>query len=209
MFVAVIADQVLTKADSLQAGVDLVWPHSQVRSEICELFGLLEARIDHLVLPLTSHPDVPLNVHARYTRLEILAALGVGQGAKSFPMQTGVFHVADSNADLLLFTLDKSSDSFSPTTRYRDYAISQSLIHWESQSTTRENSETGLRYRNHVALNHSILMFARLNASDRSFWFLGPATYRQHVGERPMAVTWELLHPLPGDLYAAFAAAAA
>ena len=29
------------------------------------------------------------------------------------------------------------------------------------------------------------------------------------VGERPMAVTWELQQPLSGDLYQAFAAAVA
>jgi hypothetical protein len=29
------------------------------------------------------------------------------------------------------------------------------------------------------------------------------------VGERPMAVTWELAQPLSGDLYQAFAAAVA
>lgn len=46
-------------------------------------------------------------------------------------------------------------------------------------------------------------------ADDRAFWFLGPATYRGHVGERPMAITWELTHPLSGDLYTAFAAAVA
>lgn len=48
-----------------------------------------------------------------------------------------------------------------------------------------------------------------MTTHERAFWFLGPARYRGHVGERPMAITWELEHLLPGDLYAAFAAAAA
>ena len=47
------------------------------------------------------------------------------------------------------------------------------------------------------------------SADDRAFWFLGPATYVSHAGERPMAVTWRLQVPLPGDLYAQFAAAVA
>ena len=55
----------------------------------------------------------------------------------------------------------------------------------------------------------AILLFTRLRADDRAFWFLGPATYRGHVGERPMAITWELHHPLSGDLYQSFAAAVA
>ena len=59
---------------------------------------------------------------------------------------------------------------------------------------------------------HAVLqrrMFTRLRADDRAFWFLGPATYRSHVGEKPMAITWELHTPLPGDLYQSFAAAVA
>jgi hypothetical protein len=52
-------------------------------------------------------------------------------------------------------------------------------------------------------------LFARVNSDARAFWFLGPATYVEHAGEMPMAVTWRLHHPLPGDLFAAFAAALA
>jgi hypothetical protein len=53
------------------------------------------------------------------------------------------------------------------------------------------------------------MLFARERADDRAFWFLGPATYVRHEGERPMAITWRLAHALPGDLYATFAAAVA
>lgn len=89
----------------------------------------------------------------------------------------------------------------------RLWAISRKLIHWESQSATTEEGQTGRRYSNHEAEGRSILLFARVNKSDRTFWFLGPANYLGHVGEKPMAVTWELDVPLPGDLFAAFAAA--
>ncbi len=85
----------------------------------------------------------------------------------------------------------------------------ETLIHWESQSSTRADSPTGLRYRNQERDGRSILLFTRLRTDDRAFWFLGPATYRGHTGEKPMAITWELAHPLSGDLYSAFAAAVA
>jgi hypothetical protein len=32
--------------------------------------------------------------------------------------------------------------------------------------------------------------------------FLGPASYVDHRGERPIAITWKLDHPLPADFYA-------
>jgi hypothetical protein len=135
--------------------------------------------------------------------------MGIATGGKIAAWQSGVYDAKDANADLLAFTLDKSSGGFSPTTRYRDYAISRELIHWESQSSTRADSATGLRYRHQERDNRTILLFTRLRADDRAFWFLGPATYRGHVGEKPMAITWELAVPLSGDLYSAFAAAVA
>jgi hypothetical protein len=177
---------------------------------LSELLGVLDGRIDHLHQRLGTHPDVPLQIHARYSRIEILAAFGVnGQRARIAAWQSGVYEARAASAELLAFTLDKSSGDFSPTTRYRDYAISPTLIHWESQSSTREDSPTGRRYRNHQRDGRTILLFTRLRSDDRAFWFLGPATYQGHVGERPMAITWQLANRLPGDLYAAFAAAVA
>jgi superfamily II DNA or RNA helicase/HKD family nuclease len=192
---------------SLQSAIDLIWAHPQVLKEAHELVDLLGDQIDHLHEPAAL--DVPLQVHARYTRLEILAAVGEGTAAKTPPWREGVYDAKNLGADLLAFTLDKTSGDFSPTTRYRDYAISRELIHWESQSGTREDSATGRRYRNHVTMGRSIFLFGRPRADDRAFWFLGPATYLSHEGERPMAVTWRLHVPLPGDLFASFAAAVA
>jgi hypothetical protein len=209
MLVASLGDQVLTKEQSLQDGLDLLWAHPQVRAELAELLVELDERVDHLHGALPMHADVPLQVHARYSRLEIMVAFGIGAHAKPPDWREGVREVKDERADLLAFTLDKSGGNFSPTTRYRDYAISRRLIHWESQSTTRADSDTGLRYRHHERDDRSIMLFTRLRADDRAFWFLGPASYRGHVGEKPMAITWELHTPLPGDLYQAFAAAVA
>jgi hypothetical protein len=135
--------------------------------------------------------------------------MGEGEGVKTPPWREGVYDAKGAGADLLAFTLDKTSGEFSPTTRYSDYAISRELIHWESQSGTREGSPTGRRYQDHVSLGREVLLFARARVDDRAFWFLGPATYVSHEGEKPMAVTWKLQTPLPGDLFAAFAAAVA
>jgi hypothetical protein len=208
MLVASLADQVVDKQSSLEAACQLVWSHAQVRAEMLELLAVLAGRVDHLH-PAVDRADVPLAIHARYSRLEIFAGFGIGKAAKVAPWQTGVYHAGPARADLLAVTLDKTSGGFSPTTRYRDYAISRELIHWESQSVTRADSETGRRYREHVARGSSIFLFARLRDDDRAFWFLGPATYVSHEGERPMAITWRLRHALPGDLFASFAAAVA
>jgi len=209
MLVGQLLDQVADKEMSLRDGAAVLWAHAQIRRELDELLEVLEERVSHLTPDLRILPDVPLHVHARYTRIEILAACGKGEGARVIPWQTGVLYVEELPADLFAFTLDKSVGGFSPTTRYRDYAISRDLIHWESQSVTRADSETGHRYQEHVARGSQVLLFARLNTNERAFHFLGPATYVQHEREQPMAITWKLEYRLPGDLYQAFAAAVA
>ena len=209
MIVASIVDKAVTKSSTLAEGCALVWGHPQVRREVLALLDALRERISHLPYALESHAEVPLTVHARYTRIEILAAFDIGEGAKVAPWQTGVYWAKHSKADLLAFTLDKTSGHFSPTTRYRDYAISRDLVHWESQSVTRADSETGQRYQRHAKEGSSVMLFARQRSDERAFYFLGPAAYVKHQGELPMAVTWRLAHSLPGDLFAAFAAAVA
>lgn len=208
MLVASLLDKAVDKTMSRDEGAAVLLAHPQVCAEVGELLDVLAGRIQHVALPLEDDA-VPLQVHARYTRREILAAFGVGDGAKVAPWQTGVYWAREANADLLAFTLDKTSGQFSPTTRYRDHAISRDLVHWESQSVTRADSETGRRYQEHAQRGSRIMLFARLRADDRAFHFLGPATYVSHEGELPMAITWRLAHPLPGDLFASFAAAVA
>ncbi len=208
MLVASVLDKSIDKHTTLAAGCALLWRHPQVRAELLELLDVLADGLEHVTHPLDD-ADVPLRVHARYTRIEVLAAFGIGEAAKVAPWQSGVYWAARAKADLLAFTLDKTSGQFSPTTRYRDYAISRELVHWESQAVTRADGETGRRYQQHAERGSSIMLFARLRTTDRAFHFLGPASYVTHESELPMAVTWQLAHPLPGDLFSSFAAVVA
>jgi superfamily II DNA or RNA helicase len=201
--------QVFPDGTSLNSTAAILWQHPQVLSELGDLLDVLVERIRHVPIPLAAIPDVPLTVHARYTRVEILAAAGSEDRVKVRPWREGAHYDEDLRADLFVFTIDKTSGQFSPTTRYRDFAISRELIHWESQSTTTAKSPTGRRYQQHAATGNHVLLFARLSAEDRAFVFLGPATYVSHVGELPMAITWRLQHLLPGDLFQQFAAAVA
>lgn len=209
MLVASLQSKAAMKTLTLEAGITALWKHAAVRAELVELFEVLLGQVAHPPKPVVTHPEVPLQVHARYSRVEILAAFGIGTGAKVMPWQTGVYWAKEAKADLFAITLDKTSGGFSPTTRYRDYALSRDLFHWESQGATREKSPTGQRYQRHEAQGSSVMLFARPKEGDRAFFFLGPARYVSHQGELPMAITWRLDVSLPGDLYTAFAAAVA
>ena len=185
-----------------------VWSHEQVRGELVEMLEYLAGKQEHLSQPLGLE-RVPLMVGGRYSRIEILSAFGVGDATTPPQWQQGARWLPSEHADLFAFTLDKTRGGFSPTTRYRDYAISRELIHWESQNNTREASEKGQRYIHHGERDNSIVLFARLRADDRAFWCLGPAIYVSHQGERPISFTWRLHHPMPADLFQEFSAAVA
>src|SRR5262249_3356330 len=107
----------------------------------------------------------------------IQAAFNEGVSLRPPRWDSGVKWLPSEKTDVFVFTLDKTSGDFSPTTRYQDYAISHDLIHWESQSRTTVASDTGQRYLRHVEQGSRVVLFARLRADERAFWCLGPATY--------------------------------
>ena len=123
----------------------------------------MEEHIEHVPVPLgPDFADVPLFVHCRYSVDELLSGLGRATLARPPSLdREGVRYVEDVKADVFTFTLQKSERDYSPTTMYRDYAISQELIHWESQSTTSVESKTGHRYLHHREIGSHILLFAR------------------------------------------------
>jgi len=186
----------------------------ELKDEVLQLLDCLSLQMKHLCKPSGLEKKIPLLSHATYSRDEILAAFGASTISKPVRPQEGVFWHKTSKTDLLFVTLDKSSKSFSPTTSYHDYAISDRLFHWESQSTTRIGSPTGLRYINQADGNTKVALFVRRSktTSDgrtRAYFFAGLVDYLSHKGERPIAITWRLQEPLPGDVFAEFRAAVA
>ena len=180
--------------DELRSVIDLAF--DQARHETTDLPGVLS--------------DLPLKVHASYQREEILAGLDYASlERKPTSMMQGVAHVPSLNVDILFITCKKSEADYSPTTMYRDYPISPSLFHWESQSTTTLASPTGQRYVNGTS---TVLLFAREEPNDEfgtsPYLFLGDARHVTHEGEKPIAITWQLSTPLPADFFASASVAA-
>jgi hypothetical protein len=101
--------------------------------------------------------------------------------------------------------MEKAEDHYSPTTMYRDYAISPDLFHWESQSLTSVQSTTGQRYLHHRAKGSHVLLFARQRKHETgrtaAYTCLGAADYVSHQGSRPIAITWRLRTPMPDDFF--------
>ncbi len=196
---------------SLDEGLAALLREEATRDELTTVIELAFDAGRHAAHPLTGAlADVPLRVHARYQREEILAALDhASTERRPNSFREGVLYVPKLNVDAFFVTLRKSEADYSPTTMYRDYPISPTIFHWESQSTTSVASTTGQRY---LSRESTVLLFAREAQRNEfgtaPYLFLGPAHYRSHRGERPIAITWELDHAMPTDFFTSATVAA-
>jgi len=165
-------------------------------------------RLEHPEIPIQPI-DLPfacnLKLHANYGLAEIKAAVGLSSFGRSGPTGTGVLHDKHHKAYLHLITFNKDEREFSPTTRYRDYPVSETKLHWESQSATTQTSKTGQNYLNFTERGYSILFFARVekkvDGETAPFVYLGPAKQLHSAeGNRPISMVWELEFPMPAYL---------
>lgn len=178
--------------------------HNAIGEELTQLADVLEDRTN---LPTTVFPvtDWPLALHRHYGRREIMAAIGrATPGEKASTPQGGILKLSERKAELLFVTLDKSHHSFSPTTRYRDYAISPTLFHWESQGAASVEQASGQRYTESPANGWTFHLFVR-TTRDAAYAYVGPAERERHEGNRPIAITWRLRYALPASLFSRFA----
>ena len=168
--------------------------------ELMELLHYRYEQIDFIDKPVPLGFDCPLDLHCTYTRDQLLVAMDFKKPAT---VREGVKWLPEKNLDVFFITLNKADKDYSPTTMYNDYSINSELFHWQSQSTTAENSPTGQRYIHHVERGSRVLLFVREFKTDRlsngaaAYTFLGTATYVKHDGSRPMNITWRLDEPIP------------
>lgn len=122
---------------------------------------------------------------------------------KPATVREGVKWLPEKQLDVFFVTLNKADKDYSPTTMYKDYSINESLFHWQSQSTTAENSATGQRYIHHREKGSRVLLFVREFKAEARFGgagaytYLGTVNYVKHEGSRPMNITWRLDRPIP------------
>jgi superfamily II DNA or RNA helicase len=193
---------------SLDASMAELWTHAAILSEIRELLDVLEEQSAHMTFPIDARAvwePVPLSVHASYSLDEILTAFGEMTLERPHRIREGTTHNKETNSDLFFVTLEKTEDRYSPTTMYRDFAISSELFHWESQSVTTQASVTGQRYINHMVRGTNILLFVRrtrkMDNRTEPYMFLGLADHASHERERPIAFVWRLRRPMPADFF--------
>lgn len=182
----------------LLAGLCRIKRNKVMYAELMELLKYNYDHIDFIDEPVNIGFDCPLDLYCHYTRDQIFVALDY---MKPSVIRQGVKWLPEKKLDVFINTLNKAEKDYSPTTMYNDYSINEWLFHWQSQSTTAENSPTGQRYIHHVKQGSKVLLFVREYNDDIAgtapFMYLGTANYVTHEGSRPMNITWRLDKPIP------------
>jgi hypothetical protein len=174
----------------------------ELRSELGELGGVLQARGNLRFRPVPGLEDVPLCLHAGYGIREILTAVGWLTAERRTPFQAGVLALHDRKVELLFVTLDKS-EGFHDAIAYRDYAISAEKFHWQSQNAAGPDTPAGRRYLDSPDNGWSFQLFVRRSKGE-PYRACGPVTLEMAHGEKPMSIEWKLFVPLPVRLFQEF-----
>lgn len=196
-----------TERFSLDEGLATLRKNGGILQELESIWQRNAILDTNSTLPLFEGEDIPLRTHAYYSREELFAGLA-GQGA-SFGVPTGfregVRTFNSSNTTALVVNLEKSEKHFSPTTMYKDYAISTDEFAWDSQNTTTPESSLGQLFQHHEELGHRIVLFVRRNNKDaigtRPYMCLGTVKYISHGGSKPMHIRWSLDRPMPASMF--------
>ncbi len=192
--------------NSLEESIKKIGENTTLTDEIIEVLEILINRIDFIERDIRLPFSQPLKVHSRYTRSQILAAFGFHSFTKKSEIREGVAFSKEKNTELLFVTLNKSEKDFSPTTLYNDFAISETIFHWQSQNESKPDSGKGLSYVQHKENEKIILLFVREKNKDEfgntmSFVFLGEGNLIDHYDSKPMSIRWKLNEPMPPYLW--------
>lgn len=172
-------------------------------AEIGSLASILLDRSDISGAPLCGAPaDWTLVQHGRYSRAEILAAIGAHQDGDRKASREGLWRIPESSIELMFVTLDKS-EGFHKQISYRDYAISPNKFHWETQNSAGPATAGGKRYAESPQNGWRYFLFVRKGQSD-PYHALGEVVKDSISGAKPMAIVWGLKEPMPLSLFKDF-----
>ena len=194
------------KFKNLEEGIRYIGKNGQLVQELREVVSLLIEQINYVEHEISLPYACPIKVYARYTREQILSAFGQNTFEKKSSSREGVLDIKEKNTELLFVTLEKTEDKYSPTTMYNDYAISESLFHWQSQNSTKPESSKGKSYIEQSKLKKNIILFVREKSHDKNnnimtYICLGKVFYKSHYGSQPVSITWKLENKIPPFLW--------
>jgi len=180
--------------------------NTPLRREMRSLLDALSTRVVGLApTPSIAVPlEVPLALHRVYTRRQLFAAFGWESIWRATP-QSGVAWIAEHSAYIMLVTLEKDAETFTERTRYRDYAISPSVFHWQSQASARPDRGDGQRIVRAKGGEGTMWLFVRRATDDEygtePYVFMGAFKPTSIEGMQPMSVTGDLANAMPAEWF--------
>lgn len=187
--------------NSMEEGISSILDSEEYKQEILEILWFLYNSIETMEIDNEFTFPCPLTVHSRYNTAQVLAGFGYWNEKESPAFREGVKHFKELGLDSFFTTLNKSEKDFSPSTMYDDYAINETLFHWQTQSRVSESSETARRYITHRQKDHDIALFVREYKQEHGltspFVFLGKVDYIKHSGNNPVSFVWKLHEEMP------------
>ncbi|KQX08870.1 DEAD/DEAH box helicase [Flavobacterium sp. Root420] len=192
--------------DSLEKSIVQIGKNKTLVNEIIEVLEILIDKIGFKEIDIQLPYDQPLKLHARYTRDQILVAFGLSTFDKKSSNREGAAENKSLNTEILFINLIKSEEDFSPTTMYEDYAINETLFHWQSHNAYGPETDKGVSYIKHLERNKKILLFVREKGKDENgntlgYVFIGEGVFKETEGSKPMNIKWELNEPIPNYLW--------
>lgn len=176
-------------------------PH--LLNELRALAGILLDRSTIHYSPLPFPLDSsPLCLHAKYSRTEILAAIGKHQEGERATSREGVLRLPELKAELMFVTLDKR-EGFHERISYQDYAISPTRFHWQTQNSAGPTTKAGLQYLQSPGNGWKYFLFVRKDP-EAPYLALGEAVAEHISGDRPMTIVWSLRNEIPLGLFQEF-----
>jgi len=174
--------------------------NASIVGEVLEIIDYKLKHVKHLEADPKLKYDSNLRLYGEYHLDQVLADLGVNHEGHKYPLRQGVHYIKDKHTDLFFITINKNEGDYLESTLYNDYAISEDLFHWESQSVTSVTSKTGQRYIKNDK-DHTVLFFVRENkkkyGQTSPYTFLGNGRYVSHKGSNPIQIVWKLDHKIP------------
>jgi len=198
--------RVPTEKPSIQHVLEELRSNAALRREMRALLDAIATRVIGLApSPGIPVPEgVPLALHRVYTRRQVFAAFGSDSIWRFTPLG-GVAWIPEARAYIMLVTLEKDGDSFTERTRYRDYAISPSVFHWQSQATARPDRGDGAHVVEARDGEATMWLFVRRSTKDdfgtEPYVFMGAFTPTSIEGARPMSVTGNLANAMPPEWF--------
>ncbi len=192
--------------NTLEESIRSIGNNEVMVQEIKEFLELTIDEIGFKEIDFNMQYSQPLKIHSRYTRDQILSAFRQNTFNKKSSSREGVVNIIDLNTELLFVTLHKSEEDYSPTTMYDDYAINETLFHWQSQNSASPSTPKGISYIEHEKNKKRILLFVREKDKDEfrntmGYVFVGEGKLRGHYGAKPMSIEWELNESIPNYLW--------